>query len=239
MDMFSAMFSSPVWQLIVMSDWISKWIVMLGLFIVSIICVAIIIFKTITFYKQKQKMVALFRRLNHVNSFRDLSLLGKEFIEGVGGQFITAGEEHLYFILNGNRKPITSQEVADKTLSKEEFDRLEFTLEQEVDRLVRQEEIYLPILGTSAAVGPLGGLFGTICGLIYAFMSISQEKSADIATVAPGIASALMTTLAGLVVAIPAMIAFHYFSNELRKRENKLYELNDLFMILVRQTFVK
>lgn len=231
MDMFNAIFSSPVWQLIVMSDWISKWVVMFGLFIVSIICVAIIIFKAVTFYKQKQKMNALFRRVHLVNTLQDMQGLGKEFLESVGGQFIIAADERLTFILKHKK------DRQEQALSKEELERLEFTLEQEVDRLVRQEEIYLPILGTSAAVGPLMGLFGTICGLIYAFMSISQEKSADIATVAPGIASALMTTLAGLVVAIPAMIAFHYFSNELRKREHKLYEISDLFMLLVRQSF--
>lgn len=237
--MFNAMFSSPVWQLIVMADWISKWVVMFGLLIVSIICVAVIIFKAVTFYKQKALMNKLFKRLNNVNSFSDICSLSKEFTTSVGGQFIMAAEKKVYFILNGNRKHADASDIDGKILSKEELERLEFTLEQEVDRLVRQEEIYLPFLGTSAAVGPLMGLFGTICGLIYAFMSISQEKSADIATVAPGIASALMTTLAGLVVAIPAMIAFHYFSHELVKREHKLYEINDLFMIFVRNTFVK
>lgn len=221
------MFNSPVWQLIVMSDWISKYIVLLGLFILSIVCVAIIIFKAIKFYEQKKKMVMFLQRASSVHSFDMLKNLGTACSDSLGGQLIIAGLAKLQQLMR-HGQPV---------LSADELERLAFMLEQEVDRLVRQEEQYVPVLGVSAAVSPLIGLFGTVCGLIYAFMCISQEKSADIATVAPGIAAALMTTLAGLVVAIPAMVSFHYFSHELRQQENRLYEVSDLFMMLVRQTF--
>jgi len=100
-------------------------------------------------------------------------------------------------------------------------------------------EKYLPILGTSAAVAPLVGLFGTIWGLCHAFVRISQLKTADIAVVAPGIAEALLTTLAGLVVAIPAMIFFHYFSNKLRKLEGHIIIVSDSFFDSVRRIFIK
>ena len=102
-----------------------------------------------------------------------------------------------------------------------------------------ESETYLPILGTSAAASPLVGLFGTVWGLIHAFVNISQEKSADIAVVAPGIAEALTTTLAGLIVAIPAMIAFNYFSNELRKQEQQLSHLTDRYLSILKQTYLK
>ena len=102
-----------------------------------------------------------------------------------------------------------------------------------------ENESYLPILGTSAAVSPLVGLFGTVWGLIHSFVNISQEKSADISVVAPGIAEALTTTLAGLMVAIPAMIAFHYFSNELRKQEQQLDHLADKYLSIIKKTFLK
>ena len=64
-----------------------------------------------------------------------------------------------------------------------------------LDDMIGNEESYLPVLSTSAAISPLLGLFGTVWGLIHSFISISQRGSADIVTVAPGIAEALITTL--------------------------------------------
>ena len=114
-------------------------------------------------------------------------------------------------------------------------DYLEVLVSQHIGTLMLEEECYLPLLGSSAAVSPLIGLFGTIWGLIHAFLDISKEKSADISTVAPGIAEALITTLAGLVVAIPAMIAFHYFSHELRRIESQLLDIGEMLLILTVQ----
>ena len=61
-------------------------------------------------------------------------------------------------------------------------------------------------LATTANISPLIGLFGTVWGIMYSFINIGQMGNASIATVAPGIAEALITTFGGLVVAIPAMV---------------------------------
>jgi len=68
------------------------------------------------------------------------------------------------------------------------------------------------ILATSANISPLIGLLGTVWGIMYSFISIGQQGSANIAVVAPGIAEALMTTIAGLCVAIPAMAGHNFLS---------------------------
>jgi biopolymer transport protein TolQ len=67
-------------------------------------------------------------------------------------------------------------------------------------------------LATAANVSPLIGLLGTVWGIMYSFMNIGQEGTASIAVVAPGIAEALMTTIAGLCVAIPAMAGHNYLT---------------------------
>ncbi len=141
----------------------------------------------------------------------------------------------LQIILENNQQ---KTDVSAK-LTAQDMEQLEIVTNQTIDNLLIEEETYLPILGTSASVAPLIGLFGTIWGLIHAFIDISQEKSADIATVAPGMAEALIITLAGLVVAIPALVAFHYFANELRKYELCLTELSDKFLSIARQSFLK
>jgi len=71
---------------------------------------------------------------------------------------------------------------------------------------------WLAIIGT---VSPLMGLLGTVIGVMDAFLGITAVGSANIAAVAPGVAEALVTTVAGLFVAIPAVIAYNWFVNKL------------------------
>ena len=71
-------------------------------------------------------------------------------------------------------------------------------------------ERYLNMLGTIAAVSPLLGLLGTVTGMIRTFRAITQAGIGNPAAMAGGIAEALLTTAAGLLVAIPALLAYRY-----------------------------
>ena len=71
-------------------------------------------------------------------------------------------------------------------------------------------------LAVIATVSPLLGLLGTVLGVMNSFIGISAAGSANISAVAPGIAEALITTVAGLVVAIPAAMAYNYFTGRLQ-----------------------
>jgi biopolymer transport protein TolQ len=107
-----------------------------------------------------------------------------------------------------------------------------------LDEIVHQEESFISILTVSAAVGPLLGLLGTVWGLVHAFMSISQKQSADIVTVAPGIAEALITTIAGLLVAIPAVMLFYYVSGKVKEIEYQLCLLSDRVITVARNLVI-
>lgn len=74
--------------------------------------------------------------------------------------------------------------------------------------------------GLAASVSPLLGLLGTIWGIMHVFLSL--EGYADLAAIAPGIAEALITTLAGLFVAIPGLCAYHFFGYLIRSYCNKV-----------------
>ncbi len=78
-----------------------------------------------------------------------------------------------------------------------------------INTTIMNESAYLQggmgMLATAASVSPLLGLLGTVWGVMYSFLNIGNVGSASIAAVAPGIAEALMTTIGGLLVAIPAM----------------------------------
>lgn len=88
---------------------------------------------------------------------------------------------------------------------------------------------YIPWLATIGAVGPLLGLLGTVLGVMDAFLGIAAEGSGNIGAVAPGVAEALITTVAGLAAAIPAVIAYNIFVNRVRlftgELEGFAYEL--------------
>ena len=70
---------------------------------------------------------------------------------------------------------------------------------------------YLTALGTIAAVSPLLGLFGTVTGMINVFQTIAQSGVGHASELSGGISQALVTTAFGLLVAIPALVAYNYF----------------------------
>jgi biopolymer transport protein TolQ len=88
---------------------------------------------------------------------------------------------------------------------------LRFGVDEEMARLKSS----LSLLATTANTAPFIGLFGTVWGIMYSFQAIALMKSVSIATVAPGIAEALIATAVGLFVAIPATCGYNVFRSRL------------------------
>jgi biopolymer transport protein ExbB len=76
---------------------------------------------------------------------------------------------------------------------------------------------WVPMLGTIGSISPFVGLFGTVVGIIKAFGSIAANVGGGPEVVAGGIAEALVTTAGGLVVAIPAIVAYNHFQTKVRE----------------------
>jgi len=76
-------------------------------------------------------------------------------------------------------------------------------------------------LATIGSISPYVGLFGTVWGIMTAFIAIGNVKQATLASVAPGIAEALIATAVGLFAAIPAVVAYNFFSSRLERLENR------------------
>jgi biopolymer transport protein TolQ len=91
----------------------------------------------------------------------------------------------------------------------------------------------LSFLATTGSATPFIGLFGTVWGIMVSFNEIGAHGSASLAVVAPGISEALVATAAGLGVAIPAVIFFNYFSNQLATIENDMENFGADFLNLV------
>jgi biopolymer transport protein TolQ len=93
----------------------------------------------------------------------------------------------------------------------------------------------LTFLATTGNASPFIGLFGTVWGIMTSFRSIGMKGSATLAVVAPGIAEALIATAAGLAAAIPAVVAFNYFTRRVRAFQVEIGTFNaDIIGILER-----
>lgn len=103
-----------------------------------------------------------------------------------------------------------------KGLSSAQLEVLRLVLEKEEGEERDELSHGMHWLAIVATVSPLLGLLGTVLGVMNSFIGVAQAGSANISAVAPGVAEALITTVAGLVVAIPAAMAYNYFANRLQ-----------------------
>ncbi|KLV11326.1 MULTISPECIES: protein TolQ [Photobacterium] len=107
-------------------------------------------------------------------------------------------------------------------------------LSREVDDL----ETSLPFLATVGSITPYIGLFGTVWGIMHAFIALGAVKQATLAMVAPGIAEALVATAMGLFAAIPAVMFYNKLTNQVAKLEHAYATFMEEFSsILHRQAF--
>ncbi|WP_428773117.1 protein TolQ [Vibrio sp.] len=105
-----------------------------------------------------------------------------------------------------------------------------------VAREVDELENSLPFLATVGSISPYIGLFGTVWGIMHAFIALGEVKQATLAMVAPGIAEALIATAMGLFAAIPAVMAYNRLSNKVGKLEHNYATFSEEFhSILHRQ----
>lgn len=101
-------------------------------------------------------------------------------------------------------------------------ERLEAILERRAVSEVSEMEKNLVFLATTAGVSPFLGLLGTVWGIAGSFLSMGAHGTASIDVVGPGIAEALITTIAGLGAAIPALVGYNLLVRYVRRQENRI-----------------
>jgi len=102
-----------------------------------------------------------------------------------------------------------------------------------LSREITNLEIHLSFLATVGSTSPYVGLFGTVWGIMNSFQSLSTMQVVTIATVAPGIAEALVATAMGLFAAIPAVIAYNKFANTAESLNNRYEIFMEEFLSIV------
>jgi biopolymer transport protein TolQ len=96
----------------------------------------------------------------------------------------------------------------------------------------------VPFLATTASTTPFIGLFGTVWGVMTAFMGLSTSHTSNIQAVAPGIAEALITTAFGIVVAVPAQVFYNHLATRVRELATEMENFTSEFLNIAERHFL-
>jgi biopolymer transport protein TolQ len=178
------------------------------LVVLSVISWAIVIAKILQFRRVKADSQGFSSVFWESRNFARIDDSARRFVGSPLVSVFSAGYREFSKILQDNsggragNEEIRSLNLALKRAEAEESQKLEQGL---------------TFLATTASAAPFIGLFGTVWGIMHAFHGLGQAKSSSIQAVAPGISEALVATAVGLGAAIPAAVAFNYFSVSVRR----------------------
>ena len=119
------------------------------------------------------------------------------------------------------------------------LDNLERALRKAIDTETAAAEARLSVLATTGSTAPFVGLLGTVIGIMSSFSHIAASGSASLAVVAPGISEALFSTAVGMFAALPAVAAYNYFINYVRRLEMDLNSFGADFLNIAKRNFFK
>jgi biopolymer transport protein TolQ len=106
-------------------------------------------------------------------------------------------------------------------LDSEDFEIVEMIMEKTMTEQITVLEKQVVFLASTSSAAPFMGLLGTVVGIMDSFWSIGERGSASLAVVAPGIAEALLATIVGLGAAIPAVIAYNWANNNIKRQYDR------------------
>jgi biopolymer transport protein TolQ len=119
------------------------------------------------------------------------------------------------------------------------IENIERTLKKTLIHQNHRLEKTLSFLATTGNAAPFIGLFGTVWGIMESFRSIGLKGSASLAVVAPGISEALIATAVGLAAAIPAVVAYNYFSQRVMELRTEMDSFSSDFLGIIKRQFLR
>jgi biopolymer transport protein TolQ len=133
----------------------------------------------------------------------------------------------------------SEDENSDKASWLGDMQSIERALERTKTAELTNLESMVPFLATTGSAAPFVGLFGTVWGIMNSFRSIGLKGAANLATVAPGIAEALIATAIGLMAAIPAVVAYNYFVRRIKVLDAEMETFSNDFLNITKRHFFK
>jgi len=198
---------ASIWALILQSGPFAKGVLIL-LLIMSIICWAVIWNRSLLYRRVESAdkgFLAAFRRLSRTS---DLRLVCDQHPNSLLARVALAGQRALEQHPTEAGPAALRYEIAQRAMDR--------AANEETSLLERR----VGFLATTGSVSPFIGLMGTVWGVMTAFLNIGAQGSASLIVVAPGIAEALIATVAGLAAAIPAVVGYNHLLGRLREFTN-------------------
>jgi biopolymer transport protein TolQ len=196
------------WELIAVSS-VETRAVLLVLAAFSLFSWFLIVAKAVQFRRLRRAGAAFFAAVAHATRLDEarqaVGLLP-------GSPYARLFTEGLTFYAEMVPGGVSADPQSARRLTASQFEALRMVLETQVDAEHDQLGRWVPWLATLGSASPLLGLLGTVLGVMDAFIGIATTGSGNLGAVAPGVAEALITTVAGLVVAIPSVIAYNIFT---------------------------
>lgn len=204
---------------------IPGWIVVITLLIESVYMIAVGIERWLTYNKARQQSrqyapkVAQALKNSKIDEAISISDRHKD--------------SHLAMVVSSGLKEFAAHQ-GNTEISADEMEASKRALDRAIAVKTAELKRGLAGLATVGSTAPFVGLFGTVVGIIGAFVALAQAENAGIGAVGASIAEALITTAFGIAVAVPAVLLFNYFTNKVTsfgvEMENSASELVDYFI---------
>jgi biopolymer transport protein TolQ len=189
--------------------------------------------------RESERFTEVFWDAKNLSAISTASL---EMKESPVAQVFRAGYQELMRITRGRKQahPAQSTNPGDHTVVNDEggIENVERAMRRASREQITRLERALTFLATTASTAPFIGLFGTVWGIMNAFMGLSRTGASTIQAVAPGIAEALIATAVGLAAAIPSVMAYNYFSRQVRVLASDMENFSAEFLNIAERHFL-
>ena len=230
-------FHGNVLDMILDSGPMVQFVLLLLLFF-SVVSWAIILTKYRLIKKSKRENDMFLDRYMKINKLSEVFPESKKFRHSQLAEVFRAGYTELVKIA-GIRREALSDADSEVSLEMRGLDNIERALNRACDSETTKLESSLGFLATTGSSCPFIGLFGTVWGIMNAFKGIGVKGSATLAVVAPGISEALIATAAGLAAAIPAVIFYNYYTNQVRTMTVETDSFSSEFLNIIERYYTK
>lgn len=190
--------------------------VLLVLVAFSVMCWVVIGVKALHLSRARSDSARFLKAFDGARSFQDVAQVLPEFRGSPFARIFAVGYDEL------SRLVPNLGSGGGRTLSEAQGTHVESVTRRAAAQEVTHLESWMSLLGTIGSTAPFIGLFGTVYGIMDAFLSIGNQQNANLPVVAPKIAEALIATAIGLVAAIPAVMAFNYFARRVQQLADTL-----------------
>jgi len=216
--------------------------VLLLLLIFSVVSWAIILMKHRSIKKVKRENDLFLDSYMKSNKLSEIFPESKKFKHSSIAEVFQAGYAELIKITKVMQESASARESEDPAVIPMEMkavDNVERAMNRTCSAEVTKLESTLGFLATTGSASPFIGLFGTVWGIMNTFKSIGARGSATLAVVAPGISEALIATAAGLAAAIPAVIFYNYYLNQVKTMAMEMDNFTSELLNIIERYYVK